>query len=67
MSSQTPEEKVACQTETAKAVMGRCMSNLKDMTDMMARNQCQAMEAIGNRVCESMDEIQCMMKNGRAA
>ncbi len=64
-SAQTPEEKVACQAEATKATMGRCLSSLKELTDVMTRNQYQAMELVSNRVCESMDELQGIIKSSR--
>jgi len=65
MQAPSPEEKVAKQAEATKAAMERCVSSLKELTDMMTRSQYQAMDAVSNRVCESIDEIQGMLKNGR--
>lgn len=64
MNAQTPEEKMAKQTDAMKDAMERCVSNLKELTDMATRSQYQAMDAISSRVSESLDEISGMMKNG---
>ena len=63
IAAQTPEEKVARQTEATKATMERCTANLKEVTDMMAKTQSQAMDAMNSHVCETLDQIQTIMKN----
>ncbi len=62
MSSPSPEEKVAKQAQATKATMERCMNNMREMTDAVTRNQYQAMEVVSNRLCESMDELQNIIK-----
>jgi len=66
MAAQTPEEKMAKHTEGVKTSMERCVSSLKELTDMITRSQYQAIDAMSNRVCESLDELQGMVKNGRS-
>jgi phasin family protein len=63
ITAQTPEEKVARQTEATKATMERCTANLKEVTDMMAKTQTQAMDAMNSHMCETLDQIQSIMKN----
>jgi len=64
MSAQTPEEKIARQAEATKLGMERCVASLKELTDMMTRSHYQTIDAVSNRVCESIDEMNAIMKNG---
>ncbi len=67
MATQNPSERMAKQAEATKTVMDRCITGMKDMTDTVARNQYQAMEVMGTRVCEGLDEMQrCMTPTGKA-
>jgi phasin family protein len=62
MSSHTPEEKVAKQVEMAKAVFDRCVGNGKELTDMAAKSQYEAMEVLSLRMGECLQELRTMMR-----
>ncbi len=62
MAAPTPEEKVAKQVEATKKAIETCVSNLKELSDALSQAQLQAVQAVSNRVCESMDEMQGILK-----
>jgi len=55
--SSTPEDKLAKQTAMTKAIFDRCMVNSKEMTEMAAQAQYQAMEVLSNRMGECLEEM----------
>jgi phasin family protein len=66
MTSQSSEERISKQAEATKASMERSIASLKELTEMMTRTHYQTIETVGNRVCESIDEIQGLIKTGTA-
>jgi phasin family protein len=67
MSSNTPEEKVMRQAAASKAAVEKCVANVREIAETMTRNNCQALEALGNRMNEGLEEFSDLVKNGRAA
>lgn len=59
----TPEEKVAKQVEATKQTIEGCVSSLKELSEILSQSHLQTVQAVSNRVCESMDEMQGLMKN----
>ena len=52
-----PEEKLAKQTELAKQAMEQGLANLRELTEMGAKSNSEAVEFISQRVVESFDEM----------
>ncbi len=65
MAAPTPEEKIAKQVEATKQTIERCVSSLRELGEMLSQSQMQAVQTVSDRVCESMDEMQGLMKNVR--
>jgi len=62
MSAPTAEEKVAKQVEATKSAIESCVSSLKELSDILSQNNMQAMQTVSDAVCESMNNIQSMIK-----
>lgn len=67
MSCPTPEEKAIRQAEASKAAFEKCVTNLRDVAETVAKCNNQAIETVSTRVSESVEEIRDMIKNGKAA
>jgi phasin family protein len=67
MSKPSPEEKVLCQAEMSKAAVEKCIANVRNIADNISKCQSQTMETVATRMGESIEELRCMMKNGKAA
>lgn len=67
MSLPTPEDKVMRQAEISKSAMEKCLANVRDITDTMTKCNSQAIEAVSNRMNESLDELRGIIKSSRAA
>ena len=63
----SPEEKIAKQTDAAKAALERNLANVKEVTEMVAKNQFQTFELISNALSQSIDELKNLVKTNRAA
>jgi phasin family protein len=62
VSQQTPEEKLAKQAEVTKATLERNVANLKELTEMVAQTNYQAIEFISKRVSEGLEELRSIVK-----
>ena len=64
----SPEEKAARQTELTKAAFERAVSNTRELTQLVARSQSEAIDVINKRVAESLDEVKGLIAktNGKA-
>lgn len=62
MVAQTPEEKVNKQVQATKAAIEGCVSNLKELSEMLSSSHLQTMQAMSSAVCESMDSMQNILK-----
>jgi phasin family protein len=67
MSAETPEEKVIRHAEISKAAVEKCMANAREVAETVARTNSQAMETVGNRLSEGLDEFRDIVRNGKAA
>ena len=63
----TPEEKVIKQAEVSKMAMEKCIANVRDISETIAKCNTQAMETVSARMNESLDELRGIIKSGRAA
>lgn len=67
MSCPTPEEKMIKQAEVSKVAMEKCLANVRDITETISKCNSQAMEAVSNRMNESLDELRGIISSSRAA
>ena len=65
--SPSPEEKVMKQAEAGKMAVDKCLANVRDIAETIAKCNTQAMETVSNRMNEGMDELRGIIKSGRAA
>jgi phasin family protein len=63
MACPTPEAKAMKQAEVSKAAMERYISNLRDASETVAKCNTQAMETVGARLNETLNEMCGMVKN----
>ena len=65
----SPEEKAARQAELTKAAFERAVANTRELTDLVARSQGQAIDLINKRVAEGLDEVKGFIAkpNGKAS
>jgi phasin family protein len=64
----SPEEKAARQTELTKVAFERAVSNTRELTQLVARSQSEAIDVINKRVAEGLDEVKGLLAktNGKA-
>jgi phasin family protein len=53
----SPEEKAARQAELTKAAFERAVANTRELTQLVARSQNDAIDVINKRVAEGLDEV----------
>lgn len=53
----TPEDRMAKQAEILKKAFETALSNVKELAEMGAKSNTEAMETINKRVAESLDEV----------
>lgn len=63
----SPEEKVIKQAEASKATMDKCLANVRDITETIAKCNAQALDTVSTRMNEGMDELRGIIKTDRAA
>jgi phasin family protein len=67
----SPEEKAARQTDLAKSAFARAVANTRELTDIVARSQGEALDVLNKRVTEGLEEVKSMIakraKESRAA
>lgn len=62
VAQQSPEDRVAKQAEVTKATLERNVANLKELTELAARANYQAIEFISNRISEGLEELRSLVK-----
>ena len=64
----SPEEKAARQAELTKAAFERAVANTRELTQLVARSQNEAIDVLNKRVAESLDEVKGFIAktNGKA-
>lgn len=67
MSCPTPEEKIVRQAETSKVAIEKCLANMRDIAETVAKCNSQAVDTVSSRVSESIDELRSLIKNNQAA
>lgn len=53
----SPEANAAKQTEIAKHTFERAVSNVRELTELAAKSNTEALEVINQRICCSLDEV----------
>lgn len=53
----TPEDRMARQAEVVKKAFETALANMKELAEMGAKSNTEAMETINRRVSESIDEV----------
>ena len=68
MSSPSPEAKASKQAEISKVAVEKYLSSLRDASDTIARCNNQALETVGTRLSEGLNELRSIVKvSDRAA
>jgi phasin family protein len=57
MTTGAPEEKVAKQAELFKTTFEKTVSNMKELSEMVAKSNTEAAETLAKRVSESLEEM----------
>lgn len=57
LSNGTPEDKVAKQAEAVKTAFEKALSNIKELTEIVAKSNSEAADVISNRVKEGIEEV----------
>ncbi len=62
MASGTPEEGVAKQAELVKTAFEKALTNMKEMSEMIAKSNYEAADVISKRISANLDEIKAAAK-----
>lgn len=62
MENGAPEAKVSKGTELTKTAFEKAISNMKELSEMVAKSNGEAFDVINRRVAESLDEIRDLTK-----
>lgn len=57
MTNGTPEQRIAKQTEIAKIAMEKALANMRELSEMVAKSNSEAVNLINQRMTESLDEV----------
>ena len=60
----SPEEKATRQAELAKAAFERAVANTRELAQLVARSQSEAIDLLNNRVSASLDEVKGLIAKG---
>ncbi|MDE1901363.1 MAG: phasin family protein [Alphaproteobacteria bacterium] len=63
MSCPTPEDKVIRQAEAGKVAVEKCLANVRDIAETVAKCNNQALETVNTRMNEGLDELRCIVKS----
>ena len=61
MAAGSPEEKAAKQTEIVKDAFQRAVVNMRELAELVAKSQTEAMDVVQKRVADSLDEIKTVI------
>ena len=65
MASGAPEDKIAKQTEIVKQAFEKSLSNMKELSEMVARSNTDAANLLSKRVSESLDELKIAVQKAK--
>ncbi|PWC39703.1 phasin family protein [Azospirillum sp. TSO35-2] len=57
ISAGTPEEKAAKQADLVKAAFEKSLSNIRELSELVAKSNTEAAEILAKRVSDSLDEV----------
>ena len=57
-----PEEKLAKQTDLAKAAFEKAIADMKELAELLAKSNTEAAEIVSKRVSASFDELKSIVK-----
>jgi len=60
MAQGAPEDRVAKQAETVKTTIERTVSNIREISEMLAKSNQEAFDVINKRIADSLDEVQSL-------
>lgn len=60
----TPEERVAKQTEIAKEAFETALAHIRELSEMSAKSNNEALDVINKRYAESLDELRDQIRKG---
>ena len=63
----SPEDKAAKQAELVKAAFERSLSNIRELSEMVAKSNTEAADVLAKRVSESLDEVKAAIAGAKAA
>ena len=55
------------QAEASKAAIDKCLANVRDIAETVAKCNTQALDTVSNRMNEGLDELRGIIKTNRAA
>lgn len=61
MAAGSPEEKAAKQADLMKDAFQRAISNTREMSELLAKSQYEALDVVQKRVMESLDELKSLI------
>ncbi len=61
MAAGSPEEKAAKQTEIVKDAFQRAVGNMRELAELVAKSQTEAMDVVQKRVADSLDELKAQI------
>lgn len=62
MKQGAPEDRVAKQAEVVKSAIERAVTNMREISEMLAKSNQEAFDIINKRIGESLEEIQQLAK-----
>ena len=62
MTAGAPDEKIAQQTDLVKAAFEKALSNLRELTEMVAKSNSEAADVLTKRIGESLDELKVSLQ-----
>ena len=61
----TPDANVAKNLDTVKMAIEEAVSNMKELSEMMAKSQTEAFEILNGRLTESLEEVKKAVENAK--
>jgi phasin family protein len=62
MAPTSPEDKMTQQSDLTRQALEKSLTNMKELSDMMAKANYEAIEVLSNRVREGIEELQNLMQ-----
>ena len=60
MSQGAPEDRIAKQAETVKTTIERTVTNLREISEILAKSNLEAFDVINKRITESLEEVKAL-------